>query len=189
MSAAALAVETVTPRSGSRAEHIRLLYLGGNRPAEIAAQLGITISNANTIVCELRGRAVLPAVGSAEDAAIKARQQIALVARGLSAGRGRGAEATSPLTARPRGPTKSTSELVAEAIASGAVRVTKCPPAYLAPVQGAEPLGPLPHCAVVPDPFRNPPRRRCVCGQYFVVWQARRRHCDRCRAGGAAAHG
>jgi hypothetical protein len=189
MSATALAVVPATLQQGSRVERIRRLYLGGLRPAEIAARLGITISNANTILSELRGRAVLPAVGSPEDAAIKARQQIAPVARGMGAGQGRGAEATAPRPARPRAPAKSNSELVAVAIASGAVRITKCPPAYLAPVQGAEPLGPLPHCAAVPDPFRNPPRRRCACGQYFVVWQVSHRHCDRCRAGAAAAHG
>jgi hypothetical protein len=38
---------------------------------------------------------------------------------------------------------------VEAAIANGEVEVTKCPPAYVAPVEGAEPVGPLPDYAQI----------------------------------------
>ena len=48
-----------------------------------------------------------------------------------------------PRGATPSRPAPASEDQVARAIAEG--RYTKCPPAYLAPVEGAAPVGPLPH--------------------------------------------
>jgi hypothetical protein len=169
-------------RPSSRAAQIRRLYLSGRRPAEIAADLGVTVGNANTIVSELRGRGELPPVGSAEDAAIKARQKARRdPAPGNGVGQGTATARPTKSTAPRRVPAKTDDELVAEALAAGTVRVTKCPPAYVAPVQGAAPVGPLPHYEPEPLALGRPPRRRCGCGNLFMAWQASHRKCEACR--------